>query len=143
MKIKAKMLQHGAKMAPKLLPGGLWAASGAEVAGKVAPGTLLGPSWGAPGALLGRSWPLLGASGASPGGSRRISKSIPEASSEPGCRPEAPELASGGARQAKKQNFANFSKRPICEKCHTLYTKTCFCKVRACARSAKMAKKTT
>ena len=58
-------------MTPKWLPGGLWAASGAEVAGKVAPGTLLGASWGAPGALLSRSWPLLGASGASPGGSRR------------------------------------------------------------------------
>ena len=61
-------------MAPKWLPGGLWAASGAEVAGKVAPGTLLGASWGAPGALLSRSWPLLGASW----GLRGVPGGVPE-----------------------------------------------------------------
>ena len=69
-----RRVQNGSKMTPKWLPGGLWAASGAEVAGKVAPGTLLGRSWDPPGSLLGRSRPLLG----SPWGLQGVPRRVPE-----------------------------------------------------------------
>ena len=76
-----KSLQNPSKMAPKWLPGGLWAASGAPRVSEAASQSSLGVLWAAPGAIWGRSWgrleAVLGRPGA-PGGSPRVPGRLPE-----------------------------------------------------------------
>ena len=80
-KMMQKSLENASKMTPKLLPGGLWAASGAPgVSGRVSRSSL-GSSWGALGGSWGHLGSLLAAPGAVlglPGGPRELPGRVPE-----------------------------------------------------------------
>ena len=103
-----KLLQNPSKMAPKWLPGGLWAASGAQGVSEGASRSSFEGSWGA----LGGSWGLLGSLLAPLGvvlGLPRCPRRLPEGPREGPGEPPGRHFGSifaarpAGTKKSKKQ----------------------------------------
>ena len=108
-----KSLQNPSKMAPKWLPGGLWAASGAQGVSEGASRSSFEGSWGA----LGGSWGLLGSLLAPLGvvlGLPRCPRRLPEGPREGPGEPPGRHFGSffaagpAGAEKVRKHMFASF-----------------------------------